>query len=51
MKNIVGVGRLGLASLPGRALTNVTNVTDQPLFGQEDSAIWPQLSDALLLVR
>jgi hypothetical protein len=29
------------------ALTIVTNVTDQPLFGQEDCPIWPQLSDAL----
>lgn len=28
-------------------LTIVTNVTDQPLFGQEDYPIWPQLSDAL----
>lgn len=30
------------------ALTIVTNVTDQPLFGQEDCPISPQLSDAVL---
>jgi hypothetical protein len=33
------------------ALTIVTSVTDQPLFGQKDCPIWPQLSDALLYGR
>ena len=33
------------------ALTLVTNVTDQPLFGQKDYKIWPQLSNALLQGR